>query len=120
MAAFIHQVLLRHDMAAIAVLRQLIERRRPDHPLGIGELPARVLLGLALGLLGLAAESAVDLDPVLTGAMAGLAGDAGNRLLLLIFLLHCIVAAQAQSLRSDALNAHLFRDFVPFLLTRHV
>src|SRR5262245_62682140 len=105
MTAFIHQILLRHDMAAIAVLRQLIERGRPDHPLGIGELPARLLLGLGLGLLGLAAEPAVDLDPVPTGAVARLAGDAGNRLFLVFLLLHRVMAAQSQTLRSDALKA---------------
>jgi hypothetical protein len=33
MAALIDEILLRHDVAAIAVLRQLIESRRPDHPL---------------------------------------------------------------------------------------
>src|SRR5262249_42772206 len=120
MTAFIHEILLRHDMAAIAVLRQLIERGRPDHPLGIGELPARLLLGLGLGLLGLAAEPAVDLDPVLAGAVARLAGDAGNRLLFVFFLLHCVMAVQAQTLRSDALNAHSFRDFVRFLPARHL
>src|SRR6266545_1966903 len=52
--------------------------------------------------------------------MARLAGDAGDRLLLLFFLLHCVMAAQAQSLRSDALNTHSFRDFVRFLLARHL
>src|SRR5215831_20975949 len=75
MTAFFHEILLRHDMAGIAVLRQPIERGWPDHPLGIGELPARLLLGLGLGLLGLAAEPTVDLDPILTGAVARLAGD---------------------------------------------
>src|SRR5262249_29483098 len=89
-------------------------------PLGIGELPARLLLGLALGPLGLAAEPAVDLDPVLTGAVARLAGDARNRLLFVVLLLHRVMTAQTQTVRSDSLNAHSFRDFIPFLLARHL
>ena len=119
MAAFVHEILLRHDMAAIAVLRQLVDRARPDHPLGIGELPARLLLGLGLGLLFLAAEPAVDLDPILPGAVAGFAGDAGDRLLLVVLLLHREMAIQAQALRLDAPHAHFFRDFVRLGVARH-
>ena len=85
-----------------------------------GELPARLLLGLGLGLLGLAAVPAVDLDPVLAGAVARFARDAGNRLLAVFLLLHCVMASQAQALRSDALNAHSLGDFVRFLPARHL
>src|SRR5690606_892987 len=97
MAALVDEVLLRHDMAAVTVLCQLIESGWPDHALGIRELPARLLLSLGLGFLGLAAETAMDLDPVLAGAVPGLAGYARNRLLFLLLLLHGVMAVQAQA-----------------------
>src|SRR6476620_10748744 len=111
MAAYVHEVLLRHDMAAIAILRQLVERAGPDHPFRIGELPTRLLLGLSLGLLFLAAEPTVDLDSVLPSAVAGFAGDARDWLLLVVHLLHREMAIQAQTLRLDAPHPRFFRDF---------
>src|SRR5262249_5243317 len=44
----------------------------------------------------------------------------GNRLTSALFLLHRVMAAQAQALRSDALDAQFFRDFVRFLAARQV
>src|SRR5262249_35545073 len=120
MAALIDEIFLRHDMAAIAVLRQPIERGWPDHSLAVGELQARLRLGLGLGLLSLAAELTVDLDPILCGAVARLTRDPGNGLLFVFFLLHCVMAGETQTLRSDALHAHLFRDFVGFLPAWHL
>src|SRR5262245_9983954 len=119
MATFVHEVLLRHDMAAVAILRQLVDRARPDHPLGVGELPARLFLGLGLGLLFLAAEPAVDLDPILPRAVAGFAGDARDWLLLVVLLLHREMAIQAQALRLDAPHPHFFSDFFRFWVARH-
>jgi hypothetical protein len=120
MAAFVHEVFFRHDMAAVAGLRELVDRVRPDHSLGFGELPARLLLGLGLGLLFLAAEPAMDLDPILAGAVTGFAGDARDRLVLVVLLLHREMAIQAQALRLDATHAHFFRDFICRFIARHL
>src|SRR5690606_8261868 len=68
----------------------------------------------------LTAVSAVDLDPVLPGAVARLAGDAGNRLQPARFLLHRVVARRAQAFRSDSPNAHFLADLVCLGVARHL
>ena len=84
MAAFVHEILLRHDMAAVTGLRQLVDGASSDHPFDLGEPPARRFLGRGLGLLFLAAEPAMDLDPIPPGPVTGFAGDARDGLLLVV------------------------------------
>ncbi len=117
--ALVHQAFLRHDMATVAVRRQLVERVPPDHPLRFGKLPARRLLRLGLGLRCLAAEPAMDLDPILGSAVAGFAGDAGDNLLPAVFLPHGEMAIQAHALRLDASQPHLFRYLLCLGFARH-
>ncbi len=107
-------------MAAVAILRQQVDRARSDHSLGIGQLPARLLLGTALEENRLAAEPAVDLDPILPGAVAGFAGDARDRLLPVVLLLHREMAVPAQAVRPDAPHTHLVGDLVRLGVARHV
>src|SRR5690606_18109700 len=88
--------------------------------IGLGELPARLFLGFGLGAFGFAAVLAVDFNPTFTGAVARLAGDSRDRTLPASFFLHCVMAGQAKSIGSDALDAHSFCDLARLLAARHL
>ncbi len=114
-ATDVDQLLVRHQVAAEAVLGERIGHFRADHArlFSLGPTGGNLLRCLLAFLL--AAEAGVNLVPVLAGRVAGLAGNAGDHVRLRIDRLGGEMTVQAKAFRLQPLHAHLFRDFLRFL-----